>query len=291
MPQLLHFAIDMFRLCLWLVLLAAVFVPLERLFAVRPERLWRRQIAVDLGYYFLSSLLPAVIIALPMALFATALNHVLPAASASWALTLPLWLRFCLAMVVAECGAYWGHRWSHHSPLLWRFHAVHHSAEHMDWLVNTRAHPVDMVFIRLCALMPLYALGLAQPIAGAGAALPIIVAIVTTFWGFFVHANVRWRYGVLEQVFAGPAFHHWHHSRHDHINRNYSTMFPWMDRLFGTLHLPAAWPSGYGIETPMPQSLAGQLLEPLVAPRRLGHVPDRDGGPLPRPRPLSPPAN
>src|ERR1035438_7661357 len=33
------------------------------------------------------------------------------------------------------------------------------SAEEIDWLVNTRAHPVDMVFTRLCGLVPLYVLG------------------------------------------------------------------------------------------------------------------------------------
>ena len=36
---------------------------------------------------------------------------------------------------------YWGHRLQHHSALLWRFHAVHHSAEHLDWLAAHREHP------------------------------------------------------------------------------------------------------------------------------------------------------
>jgi len=60
---------------------------------------------------------------------------------------------------VNDFGAYWGHRASHHIPFLWRFHAIHHSAEHMDWLVNTRAHPVDMVFTRLSGLVPVYRAG------------------------------------------------------------------------------------------------------------------------------------
>ena len=33
----------------------------------------------------------------------------------------------------------------------------------MDWLVNTRAHPLDIVFVRLCGFIPMYALGQHNP--------------------------------------------------------------------------------------------------------------------------------
>ena len=83
-------------------------------------------------------------------------------------------------------------------PLLWRFHAIHHSAEHLDWLVNTRAHPFDMVFTRLSGLAPVYLLGLAHT---TGPHIDPAVAIVTIFgtlWTFFIHANIRVRLGPLE---------------------------------------------------------------------------------------------
>lgn len=264
-----HFAIDVLRLTLWLVILAAVFVPLERLVALRAGGAWRSQSGVDLAYYFISSLLPAAILALPMALLASAVRELLPSAVFTWAQALPVWAKFGLALVVAEFGMYWGHRWSHEIPLLWRFHAVHHSAEHLDWLVNTRAHPVDMVFVRLCGLVPVFALGLAQGATGKSESIAITLA--TTFWGFAIHANVRWRFGWLEQLIATPAFHHWHHTRHEHIDRNYATMFPWMDRLFGTLHLPPQWPRDYGTETPVAASLPRQIIDPF---RRVPRSPD-----------------
>jgi sterol desaturase/sphingolipid hydroxylase (fatty acid hydroxylase superfamily) len=246
MEHLAHFTVDVLRLTLWLVILAVVFVPLERSFALRPQKLLRTGVAADLGFYFASSLLPAVLIAPPMALFAVAIQRVEPPALIGWASGLPAWSHFALALLVSEVGSYWGHRWSHQIPLLWRFHSLHHSPEQMDWLVNSRGHPVDMVFVRLCGMMPLCVLGLSQP--SSGARFAIAAAFVTTFWGFFIHANVRWRLGWFEQVVATPAFHHWHHTRSGPVNRNYATLLPGLDRLFGTLHLPRDWPAAYGID-------------------------------------------
>lgn len=262
-------AIGIARLCVWLVLLSAIFVPLERLFTLRPQKMLRTAILTDLGYYFLSSLLPALLLAAPLAALAWAAHSLVPpglvAAVAHW----PLWLRLVTALVVGEIGFYWGHRWSHEIPLLWRFHALHHSAEQIDWLVNTRAHPVDMVFTRLCGLAPLYVLGLAAPVAGGGL-VPLLVLLLGTVWGFFIHANLRWRFGPLEWLVATPAFHHWHHTNDGpaSINKNYAALLPWIDRLFGTLHLPHdRTPERYGIDQPMPDGVLRQLLQPLMRDR------------------------
>ena len=65
--HLANFAVDVFRLCVWLVLLTAVFVTLERLFALRRERLFRLGFATDVAYYFLTSLLPGVLMGAPLA--------------------------------------------------------------------------------------------------------------------------------------------------------------------------------------------------------------------------------
>jgi sterol desaturase/sphingolipid hydroxylase (fatty acid hydroxylase superfamily) len=252
----------------WLAILVVIFVPLERLFAAHPYRTLRKGILTDLGYYFLSSLLPILVLSAPLGLLAWSVHRVIPEGFLATMASLPLWARALLGLVAGELGYYWAHRWSHEIPFLWGFHCIHHSAEHVDFLVNSRAHPVDLVFGRLCALLPIYVLGLGGPLALEGSQVPVLVNLIGLTWGFFIHANLRWRFGPLEWLISTPAFHHWHHTRTGPINRNYSSTLPWLDWIFGTLYLPRKeWPAEYGIQAKVPESLAGQLAYPFVADR------------------------
>ncbi len=262
------FCVDVFRLAIWLVLLVAIFVPLERLCAVHPAKIWRKQVGVDLAWYFINSLAPATVLAVPLALLARGLHLLNPGGYYSAVGAWPFWVRLLLMLVVNDIGAYWGHRAEHAFPLLWRFHAVHHSAEQLDWLVNTRAHPIDMVFTKLSGLAPVYLLGLAQttgPTIDRGVA---IMSIFATLWTFFIHANIRVRLGPLEWVISSPAFHHWHHTNDEHRDRNFAFVFPLIDRIFGTAWLPKYWPTAYGIDAKMSPTLGGQFFDPLEPGRR-----------------------
>lgn len=241
-------AIDVARLALWLAILAAIFVPLERVFALRPNTERRGQVLSDLGFYFVSGLIPALLLGVPMAIVARGAHAVMPSAYYGWIDALPLWTRMAAAFVIAELGFYWGHRLAHAIPFIWRYHALHHRPVRLDWLVNTRAHPVDLVFVRLFGLTPIYILGLARPDAGAGSGIAILIVLISTIWGFFIHANMRWRLGPIEHLVSSPRFHHWHHNLDGPIDRNFASTLPPLDRLFGTLHLPpGAWPERYGV--------------------------------------------
>ena len=259
--------VSVLRLCVWLVLLSVIFVPIERLFALYRQRIFRKAIRTDLAYYFISGLIPGFLLGAPLALVAWLAHHAIPGALVSAVGTLPLWLRIVAALVVSDIGGYWGHRWTHEIPFLWRFHAIHHSAEQLDFLANTRAHPVDIVFTRLCGLIPLYVLGLAGPLVGSASLVPVVVLLLTVVWGFFIHANLRWRFGPLEWLVSTPAFHHWHHTNQGqpYVNKNYAALLPWVDRLFGTLYLPKhKRPARYGIDEPVPGSFLGQLARPFL---------------------------
>ena len=268
------------RLSLWLILLVVIFVPLERLFAAHPREIWRRGIVTDLAYYFLNSLVPAVLLGAPIGLVAWAVHALMPSDYLAAVARLPLWVRALAGLVAGEVGYYWGHRWSHEIPVLWRFHAIHHAAEEVDFLVNTRAHPVDMVFGRFCGLVPIYVLGLSGPAGPAGSSVAVLVSLFATIWGFFIHANLRWRFGPLEWLISTPAFHHWHHTKTGPLNRNFSSTLPWLDRIFGTHHLPHAWPEAYGIKAKLPRTLTEQLTYPLTRrPSRFPHP--REAKPTP----------
>jgi sterol desaturase/sphingolipid hydroxylase (fatty acid hydroxylase superfamily) len=118
----------------------------------------------------------------------------------------------------------------------------------------------------LCGLTLLYVTGLAAPLRGSPTLIPLLVVLVGTTWGFFIHANLRWRFGPLEWLVATPAFHHWHHTNDgpDYINKNYAPTLPWLDRIFGTLYLPKnRQPERYGTDYPLSPHMFGQLLQPF----------------------------
>jgi sterol desaturase/sphingolipid hydroxylase (fatty acid hydroxylase superfamily) len=261
MPPLL---IEIFRLSLWLTILVAIFVPLERLFAVHPQKILRKEILVDLGYYFFNSLIAALVLSTLAGPLAWAVHRVMPQSFLELTGSWPLWARMLAALVAGEVGYYWGHRLSHEIPFLWRFHSIHHSAEEIDFLVNTRAHPIDMVFGRVCNLLPIYILGLGSPVGAEGTLVPVVTILIATMWGFFIHANLRWRFGPLEWIISTPGFHHWHHTKNGPINRNYASTLPWLDRIFGTHYLPNEFPADYGVKAHIPDSLPEQLAYPLM---------------------------
>ncbi len=237
----------------WLVMM---FVPLERAFQARPQRVLRHGFATDLLFFFGQYLL-----------FATAavfvidwLVHPLD----SWAVTLPLRTWFSelplLAQVVGivVCGdffAYWGHRLQHRVDLLWRFHAVHHTTTEVDWLAAHREHPIDGVYTQTLVNLPAIVLGFSlAPVFG--------VIAFRALWAIFIHSNVRVPLGPLRYVFGAPDLHRWHHAKHRDVG-NYANLAPWIDILFGTFHDPPGEPAELGVEEMMADDYLGLLADPF----------------------------
>ena len=172
--------------------------------------------------------------------------------------TLPIWLQVLLVFIVTDIVQYWMHR-AFHLPTLWPFHAVHHSAESVDWTTTFRVHPGQFL---------VYSAGVAMLVAVMGFS-PLtfaIVAPVNFFIGCFVHSNLNWTLGPLRYVVATPVFHRWHHSNDSALrDKNFAPTFPVLDLIFGTFHMPMdRLPCDYGAEG-VPPNFIGQIAYPFQA--------------------------
>lgn len=235
-----------------------IFTPLESLVPHRRLRRFREGFLTDLCHFFLNGVLRRVCLAVLIVPVIYVLGFLVYPPLQTWVQSQPWWLQFAAAVLIQEVGAYWGHRLTHTVPFLWRFHAVHHSSEQMDWLAAARAHPFDQAFIRTCGFIPLYLLGFSKETFGLFIVIEGILAI-------FIHANVRIRFGLLERLIATPAFHHWHHTNDDPslYDKNFAGLLPAIDWLFGTYYLPDRLPERYGVSEALPSSYLGQLAFPF----------------------------
>src|ERR1700733_4932034 len=168
------------RHCSWLVLLCVIFVPVEYVLAARSRKSSRKSILGDVGFYFISGFVPHLLLIFPLSLAAYVAYRFVPwrihVATAAW----PVWLSGLTAFVVADLGFYWGHRWAHKIPFMWRFHALHHAPEDVYFLISARAHPIDNAFIRMCGLVPIYILGLGAPDSVQGTLVATLLMLAVT---------------------------------------------------------------------------------------------------------------
>ncbi len=173
---------------------------------------------------------------------------------------LPIWVQLPLVIVVSDLGFYLSHRLMHAHPALWKFHAVHHSSEELDWLASFRVHPVDQVLVKGSALLPIFVLGFSEA--------AIVLSYFLYQWhALLLHSNVRLPLGPLRWIIATPEFHHWHHANERDVwDKNFSGQLPLWDILFGTAHMPGKMPEVYGVDDKVPEGYLGQLAYPFLKP-------------------------
>jgi sterol desaturase/sphingolipid hydroxylase (fatty acid hydroxylase superfamily) len=232
-------------------LLAAVFIPLERNFPARRQPVLRAAFGTD-ALFFLGQYLAFNLLAIWLL---SSLSRVLGGTLAPPA---PRALVAVAAVLGGDICVYWFHRACHAVPLLWRFHAVHHSSEQLDWLAAHREHPVDGILTQLATNLPPILLGV-PPGLLAG------VAAFRGMWAIFVHSNVRLPLGPLKLLLGAPELHHWHHAR-GRGGANFANVAPWVDLLFGTHEEPPRHDFELGLARPG----ARGWLASLIAPFRRG---------------------
>lgn len=185
-----------------------------------------------------------------------------------------------LALFLAYEFAYWLDHWlMHRVPLLWRFHKVHHQAESLSLLTNSRVHPLETIgFFNLQALIlgltgaaleQLLGAGVGPATLGGTNALVLVAAVTITH---LQHSHLWVTYGERwGRVFLGPAHHQIHHSTEPaHFNRNLGSSLTLFDRLFGTFHMPSAQREAlrFGVEDGVadPHGAHAALVGPFLPP-------------------------
>jgi sterol desaturase/sphingolipid hydroxylase (fatty acid hydroxylase superfamily) len=176
---------------------------------------------------------------------------------------LPFWQQVILYLIGNDFMMYVTHR-LFHTARLWRFHAVHHSSESLEWISATRFHPIDQTFHSGLSDVAMLLLG-----------IPPEVLVWLTPWtvgsSALVHANLNWDFGPFRHVLASPVYHRWHHTSAERGgSSNFAGTFPVFDLMFGTFYMPKGeLPDAYGVdEADYPTDFLGQLVRPFHRRRR-----------------------
>ena len=197
------FSISLDWLILEILALSLIFIPLELFFPKRIEQSkfhpeWR----TDLVYLFKAQLLiqyTAVAVKMPAELF---FNDLGVSNLQAFIQELPFLFQLFLAMLVADLFQYFIHRLFHQNPFMWRFHAIHHSIKHVDWIAGSRLHLVDIFITRSFSYIPLYVLGFSNDVF-------YVYVIIVALQAVMAHTNSRISFGFLRYIFVTPQYHHW----------------------------------------------------------------------------------
>jgi sterol desaturase/sphingolipid hydroxylase (fatty acid hydroxylase superfamily) len=251
------------------IALALAFTLLSRWSACNPGQPWyrKRELATDILYWFLIPLMARFVRIGLLVLGAALLFNIHgtdeliefyenghgPLA------TLPLWAQVIVFLVASDFLLYWIHR-GFHGRHLWKYHAVHHSSEDLEWISAARFHPVN-IFLGTVAV------DVALLLAGISPEVMVVVGPFTIATSALVHANLDWTFGPFKYVLASPVFHRWHHTLPDQGgNMNFASTFPILDWMFGTFYMPQGkLPAAYGVDdkNELPEGFGAQMLYPF----------------------------
>lgn len=147
----------------------------------------------------------------------------------------PFWVEGTTVVVFLDLLSYFWHRMNHTVPVLWRFHAVHHTDRVFESTLAVRFHLGELLisfFVRIVGFS----------IFGFSLQSILLFEIIFQFFNFFEHGNIRLPERVervLSILFVTPAVHLKHHSvEWNELNTNFGTIFSVWDRLFGSWRSP-----------------------------------------------------
>lgn len=146
----------------------------------------------------------------------------------------PAWLKASLAFLLLDYSNYIWHIILHKSPLMWRFHLVHHTDLDLDITTAFRFHfgeLIGSVFFRGAAVL----------LTGVSPLMVLIYEIAFDVSNQFQHSNIKMPFRfekILNKIFVTPRMHGIHHSmKNRETNSNFSIIFSFWDKLHNTIRL------------------------------------------------------
>jgi len=137
------------------IALAAVFTILTSFWACNPGHPWwrKRDIVTDLCYWFFIPVVArflrlGLLVAGTAIIFGITTSEGLVAFYAhghGLLAGLPVAVQMVVCLIGEDVVLYWSHR-CFHGTRLWKYHAVHHSSDQLEWISAARFHPVDLLF-------------------------------------------------------------------------------------------------------------------------------------------------
>lgn len=241
----LYLGLDWFILAL--VGTGILFVLLEKLFPQdKTQKILRKGWKLDLEYFFINHLLIGITLLVTNWVLFTFFSWSVNSQIQIFIQSIPIIFQFLIALFVADLTQYWIHYAYHKVPFLWKFHAIHHSAEKLDWLAGSRIHVVELFLTRQLVLIPLFVFGFSK------GALDLYIIFIA-FHAVLIHSNVSFKFGFLSHVIVTPKYHFWHHSTDKSaIDKNFAGHLPIIDKIFGTSYINKKWPKKLGVSGDQP---------------------------------------
>jgi sterol desaturase/sphingolipid hydroxylase (fatty acid hydroxylase superfamily) len=160
--------------------------------------------------------------------------------------------------VISDLYTYTFHRFQHAIPFLWAMHSFHHSASALTFA--TGARHLWMEKVMTSAVLPIMPILFQVP-----PDMQLILSLIHFFPDSCAHLNVRFPMGRMITLLNSPQWHRIHHSAMpEHRDKNFASLLPLWDILFGTAWIPK--PDEYpvtGFDPPVRVSVIDSIIWPF----------------------------
>ena len=170
---------------------------------------------------------------------------------------------FFIYLIALDFVGYWIHRAQHGLSIWWALHSLHHAQQQMTCWSDNRNHLLDDIVVDVVFLCVAFFIGVSP-------SQFVLIVVLTQLSESLQHANVRLSFGRIgEQLWVSPRFHRLHHSVSHGFGHHFGVLFPWWDRLFGTVHFEDRYdPTGVA-DQPMVDYGRGFLAQQWLGLKRM----------------------